>query len=612
MFKKLSFILIYFFTWTLFFEGARLLFLLYQFSETTKLSAKTIVLSFIHGLRMDFSMAAYITLPVCMFLLLALFVSLFRTVIPYLVYGLSVLVLTVLLLLTDLETFKAWGFRLDATPLKYLASPKEAWASISHLPLFWIFTGLGLFCFLLFWCSLYYFKKLIPLVQINSKRLLQCIFILLTAGLLIIPMRGGFGLAPMNESGVYFSDNHFANLAAVNAPWNFLHALSNKGLTEKNPYPYMEERKAKSIVDGLYRSSGHTKKVLSRGKKPNVIIIIWESFTEKATGVTINGREVTPHFNGLKREGIYFSNAYASGDRTDKGISAISSGYPALPKMSIIRFPSKTPKLPSLGNVFKEQGYYTSFYYGGETEFANIKSYLLHSRFDKLMSKADFSKRNQNSKWGVHDGVVAQQIIRDGSTLQQPFFTTWLTLTSHEPFETPVSTVFPGKDEATKFLNSLHYTDSCIYEFVSHCKKQPWWNNTVLIIIADHGHRYPETENKIDEFKIPLLWLGGALTKTNYTVDRVVSQLDIAATLLHEMNIANSSFPFSKVMFDSLVTPWAFLTYNNAFGFVEKDGSVIFDNVGKNVIEQKGVLTESSIEKGKALQQTTYEDFLRK
>src|SRR5205085_2909578 len=110
---------------------------------------------------------------------------------------------------------------------------------------------------------------------------------------------------------------------------------------------------------------------------------------------------------------------------------------------------------------------------------------------------------DQNSKWGAHDNVVKDKIIADLSKKQQPFFITWLTLTSHEPFETPVKTVIEGKDDESLFLNSLHFTDSTIYEFVQQCKSEPSWNNTIIIITADHGHRLPVTGKQVDDFKIP-------------------------------------------------------------------------------------------------------------
>ncbi|MBD0286728.1 MAG: LTA synthase family protein [Flavisolibacter sp.] len=561
---------------------------------------------------MDLSMAAYITLPICLFLLLAVFIPFFRSPLLYRWYTAIVLLFVLLLVLIDLEAFRAWGFRLDATPLKYLSSPKEVWASISHLPIFWILICFVLLYLLFLWLANTLLKQLNYLNQYNRRRPLQALFLLLALGLMIIPMRGGLQLAPMNQSTVYFSDQHFANLSALNVPWNFIQSLLKRKDLSQNPYNYMPLSKAKGIVDSLYAAKGSVEQLVDTSVKPNIILVIWESFTDKATHLTINGVEVTPNFNRLKREGIYFSDAYASGDRTDKGLTAILSGYPALPAGSIINYPAKADKLPSLPKLFHSSGYQTSFYYGGEPEFANIKSYLLEHHFDRIISEDDFAKKDQNSKWGAHDGVVLQRLAKEMKTFRRPFFTTWLTLSSHEPYETPVPVVFKGTDDATKFLNAHHYTDSCVNAFVQYCKAQPWWHNTILIIVADHGHPLPLTNNRAADFKIPILWLGGALTKTGATINNVVSQIDIAHTLVRQLRVLKNPFSFSKNSFDSSSNYWAFFTFNNGFGWIQPEKRIVFDNVGEKIILQEGNVLQSDVEAGKAIQQVTYEDFIKR
>jgi phosphoglycerol transferase MdoB-like AlkP superfamily enzyme len=346
--------------------------------------------------------------------------------------------------------------------------------------------------------------------------------------------------------------------------------------------------------------------------RPNVIVIVWESFTEKATHATINNRQVTPRFNELKKEGIYFSHMYASGDRTDKGLAAVLSGYPALNNFSIIHQPAKSAKLGSLGHYFKQMGYRNLFYYGGEPEFANIKSYILQSQYDQIVEKSDFPSSKLNSKWGAHDGAVAEKISNDLSGMQQPFFATWLTLTSHEPFETPDQPVFPGHDIPTRFLNSIHYTDEVLYRFVRNCQQQPWWKNTVMVIVADHGHPLPEPSTRLDNFKIPMLWLGGALKQVGQEVDEVGSQLDIATTLARQINDPGRYFPFSKNLFSSGYRPWAYFSFNDGFGMVQSGKALVFDNIGKQVITRQGPVTGLDIEMGKAMQQFCYQDYLNK
>lgn len=607
---RFKFLLLYLFWWIIFFECARLLFLLYHFSETRQLPLSSVLLSFVYGLKMDVSVSSYFLLPVCIFVLAGWLVPFFRKALPYKIYSLILLFLVLLLTFADLEIYKSWGFRIDAIPLRYLATLKEAWASINHLPVFLI-----LFIFLIVYAVLgflfiQFINRKAALLNQPRNKLISALLLMLFAGSLIIPARGGLQQIPINQSSVYFSKYNFANVAAINATWNFINGVA-QGSSTQNPYLYFDSKKAASVADSLYRSKGFVTPYL-KTSKPNVILIVWESFTQKATHTLIDGKEITPHFNQLKKQGIYFSNVYASGDRTDKGLAAILSGYPAMNNASVLLYPQKSFKLKTLGGFFKEQQYQTRFYYGGETEFANIKSYILQNHFDAFTEKDDFSSKDQNSKWGAHDGVVEQRIINDLSSISQPFFITWLTLSSHEPYETPEKHVIKGSDRTSRFANSLHYTDEVVFDFIEHCKQQPWWNNTLVVIIADHGHPLIGNDNKLENFQIPMLWLGGALNHTGIIIDKYASQLDLPETLAQQIQRGHHYFPFSKNIFDSTAKAWAYFSFNNGFGWAEKDGRFAFDNIGKQIIIKEGNITDKKLESGKAMQQFTYQDFIDK
>lgn len=613
MLSKLKFIFLYYLTWVLFFELLRVIFLLYYSGNTSELSFSTILGTLWYGLRMDLSISAYILAPVCFFVLLALIIPFFRKRVIYLIYTSIILFFVVLLTICDLGVYTIWGFRIDATPLTFLSTPREAFASISHLPLFWIGLGFIVFYVLCIFAFRYVIRKIFFDPQ-PRLRIVTALVVLVVMVALIIPIRGGLQLAPLNQSSVYFSSKNFANHAAINASWNFLHSVFSKDRSRKNPYQYATAERQKQVIDSLYNGSGPTPQLIkfSSDTPTNVIVVIWESFTEKALHVMPEDQEITPQFNRLKQEGIYFSNLYACGDRTNKGVPAILSGYPAMPNTTIIHSPGKSARLKVLSQVFKEKGYSTPFFYGGEPEFANILSYLTHGGFDPIVGKSDFSKKDMNSKWGAHDGVVMDRVVEDLNKTKQPFFATWLTLSSHEPFETPVPSIFEGDGTEKQFLNSLHYTDQVLGEFIDRCSQQPWWKNTVVIITGDHGHRLPETGNPADDFRSPMLWLGGALFQKGIVVDKIVSQMDIAAMLAKQAGIPNTYFPFSKNSLDPTVKSWAYFCFNNGFGFVDSAGTVVFDNVGKQPIEQQGRAGASEIEAGKVMQQFTYEDFIRK
>jgi len=262
--------------------------------------------------------------------------------------------------------------------------------------------------------------------------------------------------------------------------------------------------------------------------------------------------------------------------------------------------------------LFFDNGYSTQFYYGGEPEFMNIKSYLNAQRYQQLITKKNFSEADMNSKWGAHDEVVMKRIVNDISKMNQPFFTTWLTLSSHEPFETPVPAVFNGKDKETKFLNSLHYTDSIVYRFINELKKLPSWKNTIVIISADHGHYLPITGKRADDYRIPVLWLGGALKKQNLVIDKTVNQIDMAGSLVHQLNFPDNLYSFSKNIFDSTSKYWAFFTYNDGIGFVTDSSRTLFDNAGKRIVFEEGKSNTEHEKIAKALMQKIYSDFLKR
>ena len=597
----------------LLFQLSRILFISFNYPVAVVAGSGNILGSFWHGMKMDLSMTCYLLFP--MIFLLIISVIMHRVYIfPFRIYNSIILFFLLFLFTIDIGLYHAWGFRLDATPLKYFDHPKEVWASISYLPVFRILLLLVIVYLIFVTFINRWLSRHLSQVSILKNKLIDIAILLLISGLLIIPMRGGFQLAPLNQSSVYFSKNNFANQAALNAPWNLMYSLNHNIESTTNPFIVTAGELPKKVIDSLYSSGGNIQQFIDtlQHPVPNVIIVIWESFTRKVIDASRKGIVITPGFNQLKTQGIYFSDIYATGDRTDKGIVAVLSGYPSQPTTSIVKTPGKAAKLPMLSKLFVDRGYHSAFYYGGEPEFANMKAYLLQGGFDQFITIDDFPESSRNSKWGAHDDIVMKKLFGDLQHAQQPFFTTWLTLSSHEPFETPVKTVISGNDDESLFLNAMHYSDSCLYNFVQQCSRQSWWKNTVMVITPDHGCRLPMSVDKVDDFKASLLMLGGALTQKGITIYKTGSQVDIPAILLSQLGISSKPFRWSRNVLDSSTHPWAYFSFNNGFGFVDPAGSYIFDNTGKQVIEQHGNITERDILAGRIMQQMTFQDYLEK
>ncbi|GGK68970.1 LTA synthase family protein [Rufibacter glacialis] len=605
----------YFLFWVLFFEIGRIVFLLYHASKTASLTALEIGKVLGYGLRMDFSFAAYLSvIPFLLFLNEVAFrKKIFLKIAIAFTYVL--LPVVVVLLTIDLELYSAWGFRLDSTPLQYLNTPAEMLASTASAPV-WLLALIFISLTLLGWAGFTFLRRKWETSPKTSTKQLagQLLLSLFLLALLVLPIRGGWQQIPLNQSDVYFSQKVFANHAGVNVPWNVMHSVLKKNHNTKNPYLYMEEQQAQALVQELYTPKSDTVPSLLRVQKPNVLFIILESYTAKFIGALGGPPEVTPNFNALAKEGILFQNIYAAGDRSEKGMVALLSGYPVQTTTSIIKTPKKTERLPQLASELKGLGYHTSYYYGGELAFANIKSYLINGQYDRLVEKSDFGSEHYNSKWGVHDHILFDKVLADHQNPAQPFLTTIFTLSSHEPYDVPIPAKFPGTEEETQFKNSFYYTDWALGRFIAAAKKMPLWQNTLVVLVADHGHHFPgrDQNDAPSKFRIPLLLTGGALAVRDTVVTIVGSQTDIVPTLLQQMGQPTHHFGWSKNLLDAKATPFAFYVFNDGFGMVTPNGTVTFDNVAKRPILRDPGVSDKQVEQGKAYMQTSFGDFLKK
>ena len=610
----------YFLFWLLFFGLSRILFLGYHHSATAKLTWPTILSTFGYGLRLDASAAAYVCIvPFVLFIAGSL---LPRLPLQKMLSGYSLVIgLALALLITaDLELYRAWGFRLDDTPLQYLSSPKEMAASAGSAPLGLL---LGALVGLLAVGWVLYKWVVGPLWPLPAwfGRSRAALAGALYGALLVVPLRGGTQQIPVNQSDVYFSRIVFANHAALNAPWNLMSALVLRA-AERPPQPFMPDSTARRLVASLYPlavgasvPADSSASILTEAR-PNVLFIILESFTAKLVGSVGGERGVTPTLDSLARTGVLFDHIYAAGDRSQKGLVALLSGYPNQPTTSIIKFPRKNEHLPHLCRSLALAGYHSHYYYGGELAFANMKSYLQTAGYDQFTERSDFATADQNSKWGAHDGALFNRLLGDLRQQPQPFFVTAFTLSSHEPFEVPMAPKFPGTDEAALFRNSVHYTDYTLGQFLREAKRQPWYTHTLLILVADHGHQQPGNSVNQDpaKFHIPLLLAGGALRleARGRIVRTIGSQTDVAATLLLQLRLPATAFHWSRNLLAAHPVPFAYYCYNNGFGAVSPAGVVTFDNVSRQVWDRDQAVPNTQLQLGKAMEQVSLEDFTRK
>ena len=578
------------------------LFLLWYHAQAAEASAAELALVVWNGLKLDQTVAGYITALPLLVVLAALWIPgrWSRSVLKG--YLLVIAAVSATAFAANLALYEYWAFPLDSSVLQYLASPKEALASVTAGQLLLqllvaaaVFGGMA-------WCYLRVLRLYDP-ARRSTHRAGSTLVLLLAAGVLFLPIRGGVSVATANVSKVYFSGRMFLNHAAVNPLFSFLSTLSD-GDDALYEYEFFPEPERAAIFEPLRGDlpAGIGTDTLLRTRRPNVVLFLVESFGRSTVDERVGGEPVAPEFQRLKGEGVYFDNLFANSFRTDRGTVAVLSGFPAQTKMSVMKLPVKSQRLPSIARSLRREGYATSFYYGGDLNFTNTASYLYGTGFDRLTWQKDLHFDAPTSKWGYADDVVidafTDHVLAEAAS-QRPFFAAMLTLSSHEPFDVP----FAKFDDP--MLNAMAFTDASLGRFVERVRQTPVWNDLLVILIADHAYPYPYGIANSDALRhrIPMLWLGGAVRRPA-VVETYGSQSDLAATLLAQLGIAHGDFLFSRDLFDPARPKFGYWCFNNGFGVADAGVTTIFDCTSARVISPDS--TAAQLRDGKAMLQTTY------
>ncbi len=606
--NRFKFLVSYLIFWIGVLITIKILFLILYHRNTASLDLPTIMGIFYHGAKLDFSFIGYILFFPLLVLFITSFFSGLKCHSVLKVYNYILLIVAPFLVVSDLILYHFWGFRLDNTPLLYIRNPDEMIASVSIGLVF-----LGILSSAVFSVLLIYFYDRYSgryLKNLNRATIPERIVLGLMVPLLIIPVRGGFNTSPVNLSTAYFHSNTFANHAAINLFWNLGYSFTNQE-TKNNPYVFYDSESALLSFAKLMDHSVSDERFIAH-RRPNIVLIIVESFTSKIIERLGGIPHITPGFNKLSADGILFTNFFANGDRSDKGIVALFNGFPALGKTSVMKFPDKAGKLPNIARDLKESGYHSSFYYGGDIEFFNLKSFLISSGMHDIISGKQFGTERFYSKWGVPDEYVFNKLYHDIiSTADTPFFKTIFTLSNHEPYDIPGKAKYQGKDVNHKFYSSAFYTDSCLNDFIGKIRNSTVWDQTLVILVADHGSRLPENlqVHAFDNFSIPMLWLGGVIQKDTM-ISRFGTQADLSKTLLNQLNMNAVQYRYSQDLFSDNNGGFAEYAFNDGFGFLTDSIKYIYDHQAKKIITIEGKVNRQIEMYGKSFLQLTYEDFL--
>ncbi len=563
-----------------------------------------------HGLPLDLSLAGYLTILPGLLLIASAWTDSRILQLIRRIYFTIISILLSCIFISDLGLYGYWGFRLDTTPLFYFfSSPKDALASVS----LWVVAG-GILAMAVYAALLYF---VFSWILVNEKRPLKIPYrrlsvsgvLLLATGLLFIPIRGGFSVSTMNLGRVFFSADQRLNHAAINPAFSLLDSFSRQADFDKQ-YRFMPAEEADTLFSGL-TDKPVTDSIprLFNTERPNIIMIILESFSSHLMETLGGEPGIAVNMDEFAKEGILFTHFYANSFRTDRGLVSIISGYPAQPTTSIMKYTRKTQSLPSIPASLKKAGYDLQYYYGGDADFTNMRSYLVSTGIEKIVSQNDFPVSERLSKWGVHDHILFHRILTDLKTepQQEPFFKILQTSSSHEPFEVPYSKLSNAK------LNAFAYTDSCAGDFVRQLKETPLWKNSVVIFVPDHLGVYPESIDHLspERYTIPLILTGGAV-KEPQRITTYGSQIDIAATLLAQLGLPHDDFTFSKNILNPSSPHFAFFTFPNIFGMVTADNEVVFNCESNTVAMDEGTHQGENLDKGKAYLQKLYDDLAKR
>ena len=586
-----------------------------------------------HGLPLDLSMAGYLSV-IPGFLSIAV-VWLKRDLVKPImnIYFIIASLFITCSFLLNASLYPYWKYPLDSTPLFYFfTSPADAIASVS---IWQVILSIVILIVLTIgvWFTLrmrgekrqqysrYAYGygglgsgKRNRFDDFDRHRGRTSIILLLLTGLLFLPIRGGITVSTMNTGQAYYSQNAYLNHSAVNPLFSLLESITHQE-DFASQYRFMKDKEADKIFATMTSTSDeNTYPLLNEAtfKKgtPDILIVIMESFASDIMPSMGSYKDVAVCLDSIAQQSILFTRFYANSFRTDRGMVSILSGYPAQPTTSIMRYPRKTSQLPSIArNLAKYKNYKTTYYYGGDADFCNMRSYLVSQGYQHIISDANFPIEDKLSKWGVPDHIVAARMMEDIKAQQnekRPMLRILQTSSSHEPFEVPYHRL---KD---KRLNAFAYTDSVMGAIVREYRKLPRWKNTLIVFVPDHVGGYKENLNDHDRsrYQIPLILAGGAISRP-MKVGIIGSQHDIAATLLGQLGVEHREFTFSKNMMSDSTPKFAFFAVNDAFGIVSEENSLIYDNRAKRIVYDKGE-KGFNLKRGQAYLQKLYDDLARK
>ncbi|NGM74808.1 LTA synthase family protein [Sphingobacterium sp. SGL-16] len=612
--SHILFLLSYFLYWYVLFLFDRTAFLISNWSKFEDKS--DILYSYLYGIRLDASLACYfIALPFIFYIIQLLVIK--KPVSPWWLRGYTLVptVLFALITIVNNPLYESWGEKISKRAILLGAGTVGGVTSSIDLGML-IFAAITVVLYFVI-AHYTYHGIVVRAAKYRNQNWSSILVVFVTGAFVLFAfIRGGFGRATLNPSAVYFSDNTTSNHLAVNTYWAFLKDMMKSA--KKNPYRFMSEEEAQQIINPVLPKTSDTVENVLRMDRPNVVLILLEGMVAQVFEELGGEKGITPNLDKYMREGVNFTRAYSAADRSDKGMIAVMSGFPSQGTESIIQYIPKHEKLPAIGQIYDSLKYSTSFYHGGQSQFYNFKSYMFTHGIERVVDNADFDLHEKRNSWGVYDHVVAERMLQDLDEDKKPFFSIFYTLVNHEPYNLDGGYKFGKKTKADMYRSTAYYTDTMIGNFVERAKKKGWYDDTIFVVVSDHGNIYPNEKYGLEHpkrYHIPLFIFGGALKEEwkGRKMEQVVSQLDVATTLWNFVSDKPSPFKYSFDLFTRSRLHVAFYNSNSTFGIVTNEQAVGYDVLGGKVAYKEGVKIDSQkdslIRIAKGYYQEVFKDF---
>ncbi len=547
---------------------------------------------FIYGLRYDLSINATMLIPAVIAFIIAGYSEALKRYCTLFLKLYLPLVLTVQLFveLTTIPFIEEYGVRPNKIYVEYLIYPKEVFSMLAsgHLKDGFICIGLSALAFyLLYKLAVFCFKD----YKSYSKKLHSIVTLLL---IVLIPLgiRGAIGHKPLNPSSSMFSTSPLVNTIPMNSCFSVFYNLKHLKDDEVsgnqiyafdtpvnvlNNLKYLSERRVPEKTDSTCPINQVITPSISITQKRNVVIVLEESLGARYVK-SLGGDPVTPNLDRLKEEGWWFERMYATGHRSVRGIEAVTASYPPSPLSSQVKL-EHDYELTTVSSIFKKLGYKTSFIYGGESHFDNMRRYFLSNGVDEIIEQKDYENPSFVASWGVSDEDLfkkANSYFKELAKSNTPFCSVVFSSSFHDPFDIPEGKVsLDGlKTDDPKRLLAVKYADYALGKFFDDAKKEDYYKNTIFIVIADHDSRVRGINAfPLEKYSIPALIISPDLSPR--TDRRIVSQIDMLPTLL-SLNGISGEFPLvGQDLTKDKIIERAIIAYNEIFAYYHDDKLVV-------------------------------------